>query len=449
MEMLPLEQLPPPVLPTCGEIRVLEMVSLLLSASGSSGDTSSSGEREEGEEAPSKQQQWAWIATALILLGHGYVDHAHNLVGPLSFHMSLPYFHGPTIATEPDILAAASFAHSLVHRREGPHPSEFGQTGFCNAQFWAGATLRSGGEETLPLYAMRSRIAQLASANGPEAQEWFRSNYGPGLLEEWDPRPLTELCEAVLPTATTTTARAPGAAGHRHSLLEFSEQAALAELQELLQDALINLGFSLPTCTGPATCLSSHQEESMACSPDDLLVSSQSSTTAASRLLFPTTLEEAGSSTGPFCDRPIVVTTLTSPHKIVLVNEAWTNMCGYTSQQAVGKTFSILHGPESNFAAAGAVARQCCDTRLPQEMHLVNYTAAGDRFVNHLKMAPLYVEDDTTTTTSGDSVNNIRIIHHPPPVQDSSSSASSPMRPSRRRPDYMVAILQPAGGTSS
>ena len=37
-------------------------------------------------------EAWARIATALILLGHGYADEAHNLVGLLSFPEELPYF---------------------------------------------------------------------------------------------------------------------------------------------------------------------------------------------------------------------------------------------------------------------------------------------------------------------------------------------------------------------
>jgi hypothetical protein len=132
-------------------------------------------------------EAWARIATALILLGHGYADEAHNLVGPLSFPEELPYFHvnvhGPPVSCTADALAAASLTHCLVHRREGPHVGEFGRTGFENANFWAGAVLRSGGEESLPLAEIRHRIKRRAHANANESQrqrhainEWLRTS---------------------------------------------------------------------------------------------------------------------------------------------------------------------------------------------------------------------------------------------------------------------------------
>ena len=108
-------------------------------------------------------EAWARIATALILLGHGYADEAHNLVGPLSFPEELPYFHvrpGPPVSLPSDAQAAASLVHCLVHRREGPHVGEFGRTGFQNANFWVGAVLQPGGGESLPLAEIRHRMVR-------------------------------------------------------------------------------------------------------------------------------------------------------------------------------------------------------------------------------------------------------------------------------------------------
>jgi len=169
----------------------------------------------------------ARIATALILLGHGYTDEAHNLVSSLSWPKELPFSYGPPIATEPEILALSSYSHCLVHRREGPNDSEFGMKGFANADYWAGAALRSGGEETLPLEEIRNSIGNLAQESNL-AHEWIMEddkNVG-----EWDPRPLTHLCAQVL-------------AGENTVLREFAQQAARVELQVLLKHTLSRLGY--------------------------------------------------------------------------------------------------------------------------------------------------------------------------------------------------------------
>ncbi|KAG7338150.1 hypothetical protein IV203_034375 [Nitzschia inconspicua] len=192
MKLLPLHVLETPVLPSWGEIHVLELVFLITS------------QARNAKQSHKRKEHWARIAAAIILLGHGYADHAHNLVGPLSFQNDLPYFHGPAVIADPDVLAAASFVHALIHRREGPHPSEFGTTGFSNSNFWASATLRCGGEESLPLSSIRLRVQQLAHDHSKVATEWFDSNCCCNtMVEEWDPRPLTALCEMVLPKYTS------------------------------------------------------------------------------------------------------------------------------------------------------------------------------------------------------------------------------------------------------
>ncbi|KAL3941903.1 MAG: hypothetical protein SGARI_000443, partial [Bacillariaceae sp.] len=240
-------------------------------------------------------EQWATIAAALLLLGHGYVDHAHNLIGPLSYHTDLPYFHGPLTVADPDVLAAASHIHCLVHRREGPHRGEFGQTGYANSNFWASATLRSGGEETLPLARIFERVENCALDHGHEAQQWCRNNIV-GIVELWDPRPLTQLCSEVLPSNEITSRYNL----RRHSLKQFAEHAALTELQVLLEHSLDKLGFHR---VQEATSLSSVR----------LLVR------APSTNKLPKTLQEAMASSfgGSFKDDAVVVTTASAPHEII------------------------------------------------------------------------------------------------------------------------------------
>jgi PAS domain S-box-containing protein len=399
MKLLPLHSLETPVFPSCGEIHALELVHLIASQASQTATTTTTTTRTE---------QWAQIASAILLLGHGYADHAHNLIGPLSFQNDLPYFHGPVVITDSDILAAASWLHALVHRREGPHPSEFGATGYINSDFWASAALRSGGEETLPLSIMRSRVQELATECGPAAQEWFYRNYhSHNIVEEWDPRPLTALCEAVLPATPFVQNQ------RKHTLLEFTQQAALTELRVLLEHALTHLGYhriheSTRLSLGMRLLLPSDTERRL-----------------------PRTLKEASSQS--FQDDAVVVTTPTHPHQIVYVNDAWVEMCGYSPDMAKGKTFSmLLHGQESNAAVARLAAKQCFDTQLPHEVYVVNYTAAGERFVNHVTMGPMYKEshelfdsDNQSTAIGSGQCKSMQQPSSPPIILE-----------------YMVAILK-------
>jgi PAS domain S-box-containing protein len=409
MKLLPLHDLNTPVFPSCGEIHALELVFLLASQAS-----------RVIEESPAKKEQWATIAAAILLLGHGYADHAHDLIGPLSFQNDLPYFHGPAIIVDSDILAAASLVHALVHRREGPHPSEFGATGYSNSDFWASAALRSGGEETLPLSMIRSRVEDLASIAGVTAQQWFQRNYSNTvMIEEWDPRPMTALCREVVPV-TTNGPTVP----QKHGLLEFAQKAALTELHVLLEHSLTRLGYQRI------------HESTQLTQGMRLLVADQ-----GGRL--PKSLEEASSQS--FQLDAVVVTTATHPHQIVYVNDAWVAMCGYTPELAIGKTFSmLLHGEESNAAVARLAAKQCAETQLPHEVYVVNYTASGERFINHVIMGPMYHPHY--------SGHEERPSYHQSqdPLSSSGCGLSAAMTQSNTsRLEYMVAILKKVEHRSS
>ncbi|KAL3924416.1 MAG: hypothetical protein SGILL_001060 [Bacillariaceae sp.] len=418
MKLLPLHSLDPPVLPTCGEIPALELAQFLCQAA--TGTSTAGNERNISSVIPnSRNEHWSMIAAALILLGHGYVDHAHNLIGPLSYHSDLPYFQGPPVVVDPEVLAAASYVHCLVHRREGQHRGEFGQTGYENSNFWASATLRSGGEETLPLVEIARRIEDCALAHGLDAQQWCR-DHCMDIVELWDPRPLTGLCGEIIPVQSVVAGPSQCHPKHlprsRHPLHEFAQQAALVEIEVLLQHALDKLGFLR---VHEATHLSSSQMGVRLLAP-----------TATPTIQLPKTFQEAVSSSfgGPFKDDAIVVTTAASPHQIVFVNDAWVDMCGYSKEVAQGKTFSILQGDESNTTVARLAAQQCFETRMSHEVFLVNYTAAGERFVNHVTMGPLYADSaDGDGNGNGSNRRSVRLKR---------THASSP------RLQYMVAILK-------
>ena len=84
----------------------------------------------------------------------------------------------------------------------------------------------------------------------------------------------------------------------------------------------------------------------------------------------------------------VVITAATPPFEIVSVNQAWVNLCGYSSAEAIGSTCRCLQGPETSRAALaelhGAIAQ-----RRRATVRLVNYKKSGERFINDLTVEPL------------------------------------------------------------
>lgn len=213
--------------------RLLEIVSCLRSAKANE-ENNFSTLQDPAASSTNEREYWARIATALIVLGHGLTDEAHDLVAPLSWPEPLSYSYGPPVnVTSHVALAFASYTHCLVHRREGPHDSEFGMSGFGNANYWSGASLRSGGEHGLPLPKIRNVILTYANKDS-KSQEWMSKLQQQNLFEEWDPRVLTELIEQVYQNHQQ---------GTPHELTHFAEHAALLELRTILNAVLEQLGY--------------------------------------------------------------------------------------------------------------------------------------------------------------------------------------------------------------
>jgi hypothetical protein len=187
---------------------------------------------------PSDDDEYlARCATALILLGHGATDEAHDLVSPLSWPNELPFAYGPAVNTSEEICTLASYIHAMVHRREGPFPSEFGMTGFKNAAYWAGSALKSPtGSQALPLEEFRTAIMDIASishSNNSQVQQWVQKNVPDvDAFPVWDTRVLTKLCATIQDTPDK-------------EMQEFTEQAVLAEMKVLLKHTLLTIGYSI------------------------------------------------------------------------------------------------------------------------------------------------------------------------------------------------------------
>ena len=204
-----------------------------------------------GEHAKDSVYEYlARCGTALLLLGHAGTDEAHDLVSPLSWPNELPFAYGPPVAVPEQVLTLASYVHALVHRREGPFPSEFGMTGFSNADYWAGSALRSPeGAEALPLEDIRQAILDVAQqsphASQPEVQQWVQTNVAGEdvmVFPAWDPRVLNELCRTIQqanndPASSNNAAAAP--------LRAFAEQAVMVEIQMLLKHTLRAMHYDI------------------------------------------------------------------------------------------------------------------------------------------------------------------------------------------------------------
>lgn len=93
------------------------------------------------------------------------------------------------------------------------------------------------------------------------------------------------------------------------------------------------------------------------------------------------------------------------PYKIFHVNPAWVRLCGYTSQEVMGKTCKILQGPETSREALDELMAAVRAHR-SIKVRLVNYTKSGEMFLNELSVEPL--SDHTQAVTH--FVGNMRNI---------------------------------------
>jgi hypothetical protein len=84
----------------------------------------------------------------------------------------------------------------------------------------------------------------------------------------------------------------------------------------------------------------------------------------------------------------VVCSTSEYPHAITHVNEAWTALCGFTPEEALGKTCGLLQGPRTAESAKEAIASAVA-TSQRLSIEVVNYKKSGACFMNHLMLEPL------------------------------------------------------------
>jgi PAS domain S-box-containing protein len=88
-----------------------------------------------------------------------------------------------------------------------------------------------------------------------------------------------------------------------------------------------------------------------------------------------------------------VVTRPTAPHTIVTVNAAWTELCGYTAAEVMGKSLGMLQGSMTNTQLAATAVEQA-NAQKWVDMYLVNYKKNGSPFTNHLSLKEVPLNDD-------------------------------------------------------
>lgn len=145
-----------------------------------------------------------------------------------------------------------------------------------------------------------------------------------------------------------------------------------AKQEAMFQEFVDNMTFmaSPETASGFLSCAEMLDDESKAA------LSRLQSTIDA----IPKTLKDAMTD-----DRPIVVTSLTSPFDIVDVNQAWVGLCGYERDEAVNQNLGkLLQGPDTNIQTAQSMISQLRREHFASAM-ITNYTKDGRKFRNNVR----------------------------------------------------------------
>lgn len=91
---------------------------------------------------------------------------------------------------------------------------------------------------------------------------------------------------------------------------------------------------------------------------------------------------------------PTVITEARAPFRIVDVNHAWEDLCGFSYVEAKGKTLGeLLQGPETDKANATALIYKVMQGE-EAGTTLMNYKKNGDLFRNRIRAGPIYDGSD-------------------------------------------------------
>lgn len=107
---------------------------------------------------------------------------------------------------------------------------------------------------------------------------------------------------------------------------------------------------------------------------------------------------------------PVVITSaeLDKPGpKIVFVNQAFTQMTGYTMEEIVNKTPRILHGSKTNRSILNQL-RRCLSQGQPFQGEIINYRKDGSEYKVQLSCFPIH--NDRAQITHFMSIQNLSMV---------------------------------------
>jgi PAS domain S-box-containing protein len=94
---------------------------------------------------------------------------------------------------------------------------------------------------------------------------------------------------------------------------------------------------------------------------------------------------------------PMVVSDPTQPdNPIVLANQAFFDLTGYTADEVLGRNCRFLQGPDTAPSAIEAIRRGLATGQHFVEVELLNYRKDGSSFWNQLVISPVHDEDGST-----------------------------------------------------
>jgi hypothetical protein len=84
--------------------------------------------------------------------------------------------------------------------------------------------------------------------------------------------------------------------------------------------------------------------------------------------------------------RARVITEGKSPYRILQINAAWVELCGFEADEAVGSTLALLHGPSTREDSLAELGRALAHGHATVQL-LVHYTKSRTPFLNLIQVA--------------------------------------------------------------
>jgi len=90
-----------------------------------------------------------------------------------------------------------------------------------------------------------------------------------------------------------------------------------------------------------------------------------------------------------FAEDAVVLAEVAEPHRILHVNKAWSDMCGFTMEEVEGASCAILQGAETDGAALDEMMRSVRRGEASSAT-VYSYKKGGIRFLNQVQFTPVW-----------------------------------------------------------